>query len=249
MHNRNWRFSGSLFTGTVVIMIGVFFLVKTMGFLPGVTLEDYWPVLLIFFGTMRIIYPHSNRSYFWGPVVVIIGGAFLAKNLHYIDYDITKLWPVLPILIGINILLRPAFGPYRHYQFRHHRGDCSGRRERTFSKDESTISDDELSISLVLSSGEYNCTSSQFKGGNISLTLAGCEIDLRKVSTELSEIALDVNLLLGGVEIRIPETWSVNYRGTPVLGSFEDNTRPVAQPEKKLTIKGSITLAGLEVRN
>ncbi len=246
MSNRNWGHSGSLFTGLVVIIIGVFFLLKTMGFLPDINLTDYWPVLLIFFGIMRVIYPHSNRSYFWGPVWIVVGGAFLAKNLHYIDYDILKLWPVLPILVGINIILRPIFWPHHHH---HHRGDCGGLRERAFAKDASVISDDELSISLVLSGGEYQCTSSQFKGGSVALTLSGCELDLRDVVTDQSEITLDVNLLLGGVEMRIPDTWSVSYRGTPVLGSFQDSTRPAAQTGTKLVIRGSITLAGFEVRN
>jgi predicted membrane protein len=248
MSNRNWGHSGSLFTGLVVIIIGVFFLAKTMGFIPDINLSDYWPVFLLFFGTMRIIYPHSNRSFFWGPVFIVVGGAFLAKNLHYIDYDILKLWPVLPILVGINIILRPIFWPNLHVHH-HHRGDCRGVRERTFARDASMISDDELAISLVLSGGEYQCTSTQFKGGSIAVTLAGCELDLRDVVTDQSEITLDVNLLLGGVEMRIPETWSVSYRGTPVLGSFQDSTRSAAQTGTKLVIRGSITLAGFEVRN
>lgn len=247
MNNRNWGHSGSLFTGLVVILIGVFFLVKTMGLLPDINLKDYWPVLLIFFGTMRVINPRSNHSFFWGPVFIVVGGAFLAKNLHYIDYDLVKLWPVIPILIGINIILRPIFWPHHHVH--HYNRDCRRVRERTFARDASVISDDELSISLVLSGGEYQCTSKQFKGGTIALTLAGCELDLRDVVTDQSEITLDVNLLLGGVEMRIPDTWSVSYRGTPVLGSFQDNTRPASQATTKLVIRGTVTLAGFEVRN
>lgn len=247
MSNLNYRrHSGSLFTGVIIITIGVYFLLKSLGFLVGINLSDYWPLLLVFFGLFRIYNPHSKGSYFWGPLIALTGGLFLAKNLHYINYDIAKLWPVIPIVIGISILLRPYLGPYHfHHQIR----QCNGHRERKLCKDDSVISDDELSISLVLSGGDYNCSSSNFKGGNISLTLSGCEIDLRNVTTAQDEIFLDVNLLLGGIEMRIPDTWSVTYAGTPVLGSFQDNTRSTRSPEKKLIVRGSITLAGFEVRN
>lgn len=258
MSHRGWsNFSGSFVIGVIAIGIGVAFLLKSLGYLAGVNLWDYWPLILIIIGGLRVIFPQSHHSYFWGPLVAIVGVFFLMTNLHLISLDITKLWPVIPILFGIRLISRPFFKPWRNCHIERadwhncntERADWHKYRHGHRWSGDSVITDDNLSIALVLSGGEYVCTSSKFIGGNISLTLAGCEIDLRKVIVPGEEIFLDVNLILGGIELRIPNTWSVRYLGTPVLGSFENKTNPVTIPEKKLIIRGPITLAGFEVRN
>lgn len=246
MSYRGWsNFSGSFVTGLIAIGVGAVFLLKSLGYLAGVNIWDYWPLILIVFGGLRIIFPQSHHSYFWGPLVALVGAFFLMKNLHMISFDITKLWPIIPILFGIRLITRPFFKPFYNDHAAH---GCSYRHSHRWSGD-SVINDDNLSVSLVMSGGKYVCTSPKFSGGNISLTLAGCEIDLTKVIVPNEEIFLDINLMLGGIEMRIPDSWSVSYLGTPVLGSFENKTKPVSIPEKKLFIRGPITLAGFEVRN
>jgi predicted membrane protein len=246
MSYRGFRdYSGSFITGIIAIGIGVIFLLKSLGYLAEINVRDYWPLILIVLGGLKTLFPRSHHSFFWGPIVAIIGVFFLMRNLHIFTFDITKLWPVLPILFGIRLLSRPFFKPCNNYHFKHsdfhkHGHQWSGN---------SVINDDSLSISLLMSGGKYVCTGTKFNGGNISITLAGCEIDLTKVIVPNEQIFLDINLMLGGIEMRIPETWSVSYLGTPVLGSFENKTKPVSIPEKKLVIRGPITLAGFEVRN
>jgi predicted membrane protein len=244
--HRGWsNFSGSFVVGVIAIGIGVAFLLKSLGYLAGINLWDYWPLILIILGGFRVIFPHSHHSYFWGPLVAIVGVFFLMTNLHMITFNIIKLWPVIPILFGIRLISRPFFKPFHNCHVE--RADWHRHGHRWGG--ESVLNDDNLSISLVLSGGEYVCTSSKFSGGSISLTLAGCEIDLRKVIVPDAEIYLDINLMLGGIELRIPNTWSVSYLGTPVLGTFENKTNPVTNPEKRLVVRGPITLAGFEVRN
>ncbi len=44
---------------------------------------------------------------FWGILLVFIGGIFLLENFGWIDfswYDVWRFWPVILILIGVNIL-------------------------------------------------------------------------------------------------------------------------------------------------
>jgi uncharacterized integral membrane protein len=50
---------------------------------------------------------HSNKA-FWGIVFVLFGLLFLARNLGYIDlhYTVRTYWPVIVILIGLNIVVR-----------------------------------------------------------------------------------------------------------------------------------------------
>lgn len=248
MHHRNCRsLHGSFFGGMIIVAVGIIFLLKSMGIIaPEIHFSDYWPLLLIIIGLVRTISPHSSDSYFWGPVLIITGGLFLAHNLHYFTFPIQKLWPVIPIIIGLKIMLRPVFrtGSAQEFVVHHHRNHCHHSWNMN-----PEITDDNVAISLVLSGGKYVYTGKQFKGGFVSATLAGCEIDLTKVETELDTIPLDVNLVMGGIELRVPENWSVTYIGTPFMGSFDNKSRSPAMPVKKLVIRGTITLAGIEVKN
>jgi hypothetical protein len=61
---------------------------------------------------------------------------------------------------------------------------------------------------------------------------------------------IDVFAVWGGIEIRVPEDWTVVSRVTPILAGFSDNTRPTqAATAKQLVIRGFILMAGVEVKN
>ncbi|MGB2869875.1 MAG: DUF5668 domain-containing protein [Bacteroidota bacterium] len=57
-----------------------------------------------------------NRKHFddifWGAILIVIGGLFLARNLGYIDFSFSlhRYWPVLLIVIGISIVLKSLMG-------------------------------------------------------------------------------------------------------------------------------------------
>jgi len=249
--SRIHRGSFSIFIGLSGIALGVFYLAKSFGYLNGIELTDYWPLLLIIFGTSRIIKPRSSSSYFWGPVFVVVGALFMVRNLHYLPLDPVRFWPVLLIVFGLWTLARPLFGVNTCSTARVRCGHGFTHRKwhyRTWAAD-SVLSDNELDISLVMSSGKYICTGKDFKGGSIHLRAASAEIDLTNVETALDEIPLDVDLRLGGIELRIPQNWVVNYLGKTSLGSVQDHTRQGGGPAKKLLIGGEVALAGIEIRN
>jgi hypothetical protein len=54
---------------------------------------------------------------------------------------------------------------------------------------------------------------------------------------------------MGGVEVRVPEDWTVETRGMAVLGGFEDKTRRPLDDRRKLVVTGLAVLGGVEVKN
>lgn len=54
---------------------------------------------------------NSSDNIFWGLVLVVVGGFFLARNLGYVDFHFAMktYWPVILILIGASVLLK-SFG-------------------------------------------------------------------------------------------------------------------------------------------
>ncbi len=53
---------------------------------------------------------HSNV--FWGAIIALVGLIFLMNNLGYIDYSlgyiISRWWPVIIIIVGLDMIIRQS---------------------------------------------------------------------------------------------------------------------------------------------
>ena len=61
---------------------------------------------------------------------------------------------------------------------------------------------------------------------------------------------IDVFTVMGGHEIKVPETWSVVTKAVPIMGGIEDRTRaPQAPQAPRLVLRGFIMMGGVEIKN
>ncbi|WP_419874402.1 cell wall-active antibiotics response protein LiaF [Candidatus Pristimantibacillus sp. PTI5] len=130
----NGNFANRLFTGLVIIAVGVLFLLRQTGHVTfdfGDLFSTYWPVILIIVGIRGLLSSrtHGSGSSWWGAVVLLIGCVFLGRNLELFAWSIGDIvpyiWPVAVILVGINLIWRPKskrqsppaddWKPYRPY--------------------------------------------------------------------------------------------------------------------------------------
>jgi predicted membrane protein len=79
--------------------------------------------------------------------------------------------------------------------------------------------------------------------------MGGCDIDLRQAAIN-GDAFIDVFAVWGGIEIRVPEDWSVAFHVTPLLGGVEDKTRPsLGSSQQRLTVRGLVVMGSVEVKN
>lgn len=99
-----------IFVGVLIILTGFIFMLDVLEVIDaGVIFHDYWPVLLILFGLFSVF--DSKSSTFIGVILVFVG---IYLQLTILDFELLDRYnlsdlvlPVLLILIGVKILIKP----------------------------------------------------------------------------------------------------------------------------------------------
>lgn len=228
-----FRFTPQAVFGIAVILIGIVLLLDNLGFICADDILLYWPVLLILFGLVKVFQRSGAPGRGFGVLVLLLGVLLLLDNLWIIDFSIWDYWPLILILLGLSLVR----GGYRR-----RRGVAPGGTE-----DASSF----INGFALLGGQAISSKSNDFKGGSLTAILGGCEVDLRDASIRSGEAIIDCFAMWGGIEIKVPEDWTVSLHGVPILGGFGDKTRRAqsAGAQKQLVIKGYAIMGGVEVKN
>jgi LiaF transmembrane domain/Cell wall-active antibiotics response LiaF, C-terminal len=232
MHERAHHGTASrLILGATILVVGVLLTLDHLDVLDIGRLWDWWPTLLIAFGVAKLAQPRGCHSRGWGAVEVFVGLWWLLYNLGVVAIGVGQGWPILLVLLGANILWRGLSGP---------------RPPRPPGGDGDAV----VSIQNVFGGTKQRNSSQAFQGGTISAVFGSAELDLRLATIKGDEAVVDVSAVFGGIEIRVPETWTVVLRASSVLGGVEDKThhREDGAPPR-LVVTGGAVFGGIEIAN
>jgi predicted membrane protein len=220
----------------VLIVIGTLFLLGNMHILPSRNWFDFWPVILIVIGLMKLLEAPRKGSYVGGAILFGLGAVFLADNLNFLPFPVWDLWPLILIAVGVWLL-------FERMPWAGGRVEYSGPR---------VSGPGALNLAAVFSGGKRKFDGQEFRGGVVSAVFGGFELDLRKAVVSGDSVVLRVDVVFGGCEIKIPESWNVEMRGAAIFGGFSDETRhpSVGSPgTKQFVIKGGAVFGGVVVKN
>ena len=108
-----------------------------------------------------------------------------------------------------------------------------------------------MSKQYTASGANLRIESQAWKGGELGVTAGGVELDLRNARLDPEGALLDVRVVMGGIDMRVPDTWQIVCEVTPLLGGADDITRAPqgVSGAPRLRIVGTVTLGGLTIRN
>jgi len=222
--------------GVGVILVGIAYMLRTLGFLHFNYMLA-WPVLLVLLGVLIGLKSAFRSPASW--VLIIIGVANLTPEFTIMGHSSEDLlWPAMVILGGIFILFRSSCKRSFH--------------KKEFKMDTVTTSESTINIDVTFAGRKEFVTSKDFKGGTISATFGGCELNLMQADTIEKLMVIDMKISFGGVELIVPSNWEIQNEISTSFGSVEDE-RMIQQTatgeQKVLLLKGTCSFGSVEIKS
>ena len=228
MNSRNSL--NQIFWGLVIILIGVLFLIQTMGLVTNFDFWKYLPALIILLGIYQLI---ANQFRAWvGPVIFILLGSFLLlASLGVISWSLfgNLIWPSILILVGLSLIMKRSIGVEGKYNI---------DQEKRFN------------LFAAFSGQKRKQTSLEFSGGELTVMFGGCEIDLTDAKITVPPARIQTTVLFGGSDLFVPPDWDVRNEVVAIFGGV-DNKRGQNQPSKTtpdLIVTGTVLFGGITIK-
>jgi hypothetical protein len=91
-----------LIGGILLLIVGGLFVLQNLGYVTAGSIDDYWPLLLIWVGLSRVL---TCRGHFAsGFVLLALGVFFQLERLDVIWLPMRLFWPALLIVIGFGLI-------------------------------------------------------------------------------------------------------------------------------------------------
>ncbi len=218
--------------GLGVILIGILFLLGNLDMIDTHEYLRYWPAIIMIIGIAYLIQCQHGPGRIWGIILTFIGTAMLLDRMYFIRFSLWDYWPLILVITGIMMIVR-----------------ASSHRQRIISPNAEVNDANSFIKAVAIMGGFKRMNNSQdFKGGEFTAIMGGFELDLRDASIK-EEAVIDVFTLMGGMSILIPEDWLVVIDVSPFMGGYDDKTRPPKESTKRLKIRGTTIMGGIEIKN
>jgi predicted membrane protein len=224
------RVTGRLVVGVIVIALGVLFTLDNLDLVDSRNVLRWWPAALVAYGVMRLTGFCCRRHLAAGLLFTVIGGWLLLEHFDLVSRSLWDLWPVMLVLVGGSMVAG------------------SLRRARGLTPGEPPT--DVLSAFALWSGSDRRVVTEDFRGGDVTAIMGGHDIDLRPARISGGSAVIDLLVVMGGVDLIVPEDWRVSVEGLALMGAIEDHTRPpVGEPRGTVVLKGLVFMGGVEVKN
>jgi len=177
----------------------------------------------------RLLQPGQSERV-QGAILMFIGVLLQLQVLGILHLRVRELWPLALIAVGALMAWR----------------EIEAQRDGRPGSSASFIN-----RWTAFGGGEVVSDAEDFQGGEALAVFGGYIIDLRGASMAGPSATIHANAMFGGVELKVPETWSVAIDGQPIFGGYVDSTkhpRPDSE-SKRLKVTGFAMFGGVEAKN
>jgi predicted membrane protein len=220
------RGRGQLVGAFVLITIGILFLLIENHIIERFNVWSLWPLILVFVGAAKLTQSTSGEKGL-GVALISLGIVFELSELGYLPFRPYNLWPLILVAAGGALLWKTL----------------ARTNEETGNADPESFT--------MFGGVERRITAPAFTGTEMTAIFGGYQVDLRKAQIAAEKAVITATAIFGGIELIIPESWVVDIHGSPIFGSYSDETihHDVASPGPRLIIEGFAMFGGITIKN
>jgi predicted membrane protein len=201
----------------------------------GSILSTWWPSLLMFVAVAQLA--TGSGSIVGSGILFTVGALLQLSELGYLPGGFwSAFWPIVLILIGLSFI-------------------SSRWKKKEITFDPGTlgrvsVDGSRIDRSALFTGVEVRVTSPDFTGGELTAIFGGVECDLREARIMGKVAQLSVTAVFGGVELRIPDSWNVVVKGTPIFGGIDDKNvvHPNDPNAPTLVVDATAIFGGVDIR-
>lgn len=201
-----------------------------------------WPSLLILLGLAGLV--NSKSSFIFPSILILIGGLYLAKAFDVLTqfHLLAILWPAIIILIGVGLLFP-----------RHNRGEVNRshtvhiRTERPKSTRWNVSN--QRTYNALLCGIDEKIDNKAFSRVSVTALLGSADIDLREIELKDNDATIEINAIMGAVDLYLPTGYKLEVEGTPILGAFDNACESDPNATKTLHISYATVMGAIEIRH
>jgi hypothetical protein len=210
--------------GIVVVAVGVGFMLDALNIIEFTRIASYaWPMAIIFVGVLSLL--SNPRVFIWPSFIVGAGILLLLRETGAVDFNVWRIvWPAAIIAGGLSLIFEK------------------------FGDSKVSTTSDQTDLFAAFSGNNSRNASKDYRGGKLTAIMGGIELDLREAHIK-DKAVLDIFTAMGGVEIKVPETWNVQAGGLPILGGWENKAKPAKEGAPTLVVRGTAIMGGVEIKN
>jgi predicted membrane protein len=224
-------YQGRIFSGLLIILIGVLFLLGNLGKLDiGEVFSTYWPLILVFIGLWHLIAYEFRRTGL-AVILILIGVFFMLVNLDLIRGRVwIYFWPLLIIAVGLWLIFRPRFKPLKEKA--------------------PEIKEKDLDAFIIFSGIKRRFSTPEFRGGKATAIFGGVDLDFTQAGLAENKATIELTAVFGGIEVLAPNDWEVVVDSSSIFGGVEDKRKAVPPAETKATlfVRATAIFGGIEIK-
>lgn len=247
--NRDRNTATQMLIGAAVILAGFLFLIDNLGWIDLEMHVHFWPFVLMVVGASILAQAprRGSGAAFAGIFMMLFGAVSLLKGLGLIYISWKVIFPVGLIGLGVVMVLRAR--RRNAASTVDAMADIDNPDRTSFlNVSEGETGERVLDLTAVLGGFQRKVTTQDFRGGDLTSIMGGVDLDMRTASLNGSAV-LNVFALMGGISIKVPTDWTVELEGTPILGGFDEKTMQPKDASKRLLVRGTAIMGGVEIRN
>jgi predicted membrane protein len=224
-----FRITPRLIIGFGILALGMLWTLDNLNVMESEPITRWWPVVIVLIGAVQLLDRHASKLV---PVaLILIGSLLLLDKAYLIDFDLDDLIPIVIALLGGKLIWEAV-------------------TRRKAGAEMAGDSDSVIHAFAIMAGVKRRSVSSEFRGGDTNAIMGGVELDLSNAQIRPGEQAvIDAFAMWGGIEIKVPPQWRVIGNVLPVMGAYQDNTHPSAEPGPTLVIRGTTIMGGIDVKN